>query len=141
MKLSTKGRYAARAMLELAKDNSEGPLQIKEIAKRQGISIKYLERIMSRLAAAGLVISLRGLHGGFTLARAPEDIALLDVLNASDENLILVDCIKEDACCERGKQCVMNTVWRGLYRSMENYLGGLSLADLVHMEDDLKTLN
>ena len=136
MKLSTKGRYAARAMLELAKNDTGNPLQIKEIASRQSISIKYLERIMSRMATAGLVTSHRGLHGGFLLAKSPEDIQLLDILTAADESIIPVDCVLGEGCCGNKADCVMSRVWGGLYKSMENYLTSISLKDLMSMDEE-----
>lgn len=137
MKLSTKGRYAARAMLELAKNKSGHPLQIKEIAQRQDISVKYLERIMSHMAATGLVSSLRGLHGGFTLARAPADINLMDILTAADESIIPVNCVTDKACCGNTADCVMSRVWAGLYERMKDYLSSISLQDLMTMENEI----
>lgn len=134
MKLTTKGRYAARAMLELAKDTSGSPIQIKTIAQRQGISVKYLERLMGRMAAAGLVNSLRGLHGGFTLAKTPEEIHLLDILTAADESIIPVDCVAHEKGCGKAQDCVMSHVWTGLYQSMRNYLMSISLRDLMNMD-------
>jgi len=133
MKLSTKGRYAARAMLELARNNSEMPLQIKEIAHRQDISVKYLERIMSRMAAAGLVISLRGLHGGFRLAKPPDEIQLMDILTAADESITPVDCATAKGCCGNEADCVMSRVWAGLHENMKDYLTAISLQDLISM--------
>ncbi|MCK5145594.1 RrF2 family transcriptional regulator [bacterium] len=134
MKLTTKGRYAARAMLELTKNTTGNPLQLKEIAQRQDISVKYLERIMTKMASAGLVSSLRGLHGGFTLAKTPEEIKLLDILTAADESIIPVDCVVKEGRCGNETTCVMNRVWSGLYINIKNYLTSISLKDLMTME-------
>ena len=141
MKLTTKGRYAARAMLELAQNAGPDPVQIKRIARNQGISIKYLERIMSRMAAAGLVNSLRGMHGGFTLARPPQEISLLDILTAADESIVPVECVAGPLPCPATRGCVMSRVWSGLYQTLKNYLDSISLKDMMGMDDPHPPIN
>ena len=96
MKLSTKGRYAARAMLELALNFGKGPLQLREIAQKQEISERYLERLMTALVTAGLVRSLRGRHGGFKLAKPPKEIQLAQIIQAVEGSLSPVDCVDNE---------------------------------------------
>ena len=93
MKLSTKGRYAARAMLELALNDRKGIIQLKEIARKQDISERYLERLMSILVSAGLVRSVRGQHGGFSLAKPIHEIRLSQIVEATEGSISLVECV------------------------------------------------
>ena len=103
MKLSTRGRYGIHAMYDLARNAEYGPQSIKAIAEREGIPEAYLEQLIAPLKRAGLVISTRGAQGGYTLARAPEEITVGDVLRALEGGLNLVDCLDEEDAC--GKSC------------------------------------
>jgi Rrf2 family transcriptional regulator, cysteine metabolism repressor len=131
MKLSTKGRYAVRAILDLAQNNKDGLVLVKDIAKRQKISERYLERLFLALKKAGLVKSVRGAHGGFTLAKSPRQIKLLDVVRVSEGPLSLVDCVVDGEICPRSSNCVTRDVWTELQAAMDNVLGSITLQDLM----------
>jgi Rrf2 family cysteine metabolism transcriptional repressor len=132
MKLSTKGRYGSRAMLELALHYGEGPVSVKEIAERQDISVRYLENLMISLLSRGLVTSVRGKGGGFTLARAPEEIRLLEVIRATEGSLSPVACVDEPEACKRSGSCVTIEIWELVKQSLTDVLGSITLRDMVH---------
>jgi Rrf2 family cysteine metabolism transcriptional repressor len=132
MKLSTKGRYGARAMLELALHYGEGPVSVREIAERQEISERYLENLMISLLSQGLVTSVRGKGGGFTLARAPENIRLLEVIRATEGSLSPVACLDEPDACRRAGSCVTIEIWEMLKQSLTGVLGSITLRDMAN---------
>ena len=136
MKLSTKGRYAARAMLELAIMSGNGPVGLGKIAERQGISMRYLERIMSTLVTAGFVDSQRGQRGGFLLKRPPEEILLSDVVQAVEGSLAPVSCVDDPRLCERAAECVTHNIWERMKTAILEVLGSITLADMVQMHKD-----
>ena len=111
MKLSTKGRYAARAMLDIALNQKGGPVAVREIALRQRISERYLENILTVLARANLVVSTRGKSGGFNLSRDPEDINLKDIITAVEGSLAPVDCVEDANNCDMVSVCVTYEIW------------------------------
>lgn len=132
MKVSTKGRYGLRLMVDLAIHREEGLVPLKEIAVRQDLSEKYLEQIMMQLNRSGLVRSVRGAQGGYTLAKLPADITVGDILRVMEGSLAPVDCIECDTgSCNRTEQCVTMEVWRKLHAAIETVVDGISLADLV----------
>lgn len=135
MKLSTKGRYGARAMLDLALHykESEGPVALKAIAERQGISEEYLEQIFSSLRKSGLVESVRGAQGGYRLARPAMRISVGDILRVLEGSLSPVDCVQEDnpTPCERYEDCVMKDVWRKVRDSINDTVNAITLESLV----------
>ncbi len=139
MKLSTKGRYAARAMLELAMRNSNGPVMLKEIARAQAISERYLERIMAALVSRDLVHSLRGQHGGFTLAGLPSEIRLSDIVMAVEGPLAPVACVDDPTTCRRSGLCVTRDIWIKLKEAAASVLDSYTLEDLVRMQKDRET--
>ena len=134
MKLSTKGRYAIRAMLDLALQKRENPTMIKEISKRQNISDLYLEQLFNRLKAAGLVRSTRGPRGGFTLTRAPSLITMRDVLQAMEGSTAPVECVDNAQICERSDNCVTRRLWSAIKLAMDEVLNSTTLKDLVTQE-------
>jgi Rrf2 family transcriptional regulator, cysteine metabolism repressor len=136
LKLSTKGRYASRALLELALRKSSEPVLLREIAKSQEMSEKYLERIMSALVSAGFVQSLRGQHGGFILARQPSEITLSQVLAAAEGPLNPVPCVGNPKACSRSAGCATRDVWTRLKESVASVLDSVTLEDLVRMHRD-----
>lgn len=138
-KLSTKGRYAARAMLELAIRNQNGPVLLKDIAKAQAISERYLERIMAVLVSRGLVRSLRGQHGGFSLVKSPSDIRMSDILLAVEGPLSPVACTDDPKTCSRSDSCVTRDVWIKLKESTATVLDSFTLEDLVGMQKEKST--
>jgi Rrf2 family transcriptional regulator, iron-sulfur cluster assembly transcription factor len=132
MKMSTKGRYAVMAMIDIGENGRERPVSLNEIAERQDISQEYLEQLFGRLRRAGLVTSTRGPGGGYQLARAAGDIALSDVILAADEPLRVTRC-EGDAVngCVKGEKCCAHDLWSSLGRQMMYFLESITLEDVV----------
>ncbi len=131
MKLSTKGRYGARAALELALRYGGGPVMVREIADCQNISERYLEHILNALRASGIVRSTRGAHGGYELAKPPETVTLGDVVRSLEGPLDIVACT-HDGDCERADMCVTMNIWRDVRNAVESVLDGVTLEELVN---------
>jgi Rrf2 family cysteine metabolism transcriptional repressor len=131
MKLSTKGRYSVRALLDLALCFGEGPVLVKDISKRQGISRGYLEQLFIPLRSAGLVKSTRGASGGFTLARPPSEIRLTEIMEATEGSTAPVPCVDEPGFCTQSNQCTTRGVWVEMKRACESLLDSITLQDLV----------
>ncbi len=131
MKISTKGRYALRLLLDLASHASEGYIALRDIAERQGISKKYLEQIVPALHKAGILKTNRGYQGGYRLAREPEQITVCEVLRLTEGSLAPVSCAEGDPDCPRVADCLTYPLWRGLYRTVTEYLEGITLRDLL----------
>ena len=141
MQLSTKVRYAARAMIEIAQNYKDEPIQLNDIACKQEISVKYLEQIMSPLRARGYVRTQKGSRGGYHLAVKPEDITLYDIVVSIEGTLALVSCVDDEASCGRSKNCVTKDVWSRVKDAMQKELQAKTLADLVSEQEILdKTL-
>ena len=134
MKLSTKGRYATRAMLELAMRYGKGPILLREIAQSQEISERYLERIMIALVTAGLVRSTRGQHGGFNLAKPPREIRLDQVIQAVEGPITPVACVDDPQSCDRHDICVTRDIWEKLKEAMLGVLDSITLENMVEMQ-------
>ena len=134
MRLSTKGRYGARVMLELALNYDKGPILLKDIARNQEISEGYLEHILPSLKIAGLVNSSRGSKGGYTLAKPLSEISLGQIVRAVEGDLAIVNCISEPNSCNRLKHCVTREVWQDLSCKMTSMLDSISLQDLVNRQ-------
>jgi len=131
MKLSTKGRYAMRAMLDLAAHYGEGPVLLKDVAARQEISQRYLEHLFLALKAAGLVNSARGANGGFSLAKHPGEIHLMDVMAVSEGPMSLTECVDDPGVCRRSSRCATRDIWLELKQALEGVLGGVTLQDML----------
>ena len=131
MKLSTKVRYGTRAMLDLACYYQDGPVLLRDIAKRQEISLKYLDRIFSSLKAGGLIKSFRGAKGGYILSKHPSGITVGEIILALEGPLELVECVSSKDFCRRVNACVMHDVWYELSKAMEVVLKTTTLEDLV----------
>ncbi len=131
IKLSTKGRYGLRAMVDLAQRFGEGPVLVRSIAERQEISSKYLHALLAALKSAKLVRSVRGSGGGYALARAPEEIHLNEVLEALEGPFSIVDCVLDASVCDRSPRCAVRDVWYDLSSTIENLLADISLAKLL----------
>jgi Rrf2 family protein len=131
VKLSTKGRYGARAGLELALRYNSGPVMVREIAASQEISMRYLEHILNSLRSSGIVKSTRGAKGGYELSKAPGDVSLGDIVRSLEGPLDIVSCTN-DKDCEKTHNCVMYSVWKEVKESMESLLDGITLEDLVN---------
>lgn len=131
MKISTKGRYAVRVMLELSLHDEEAYVPLDEIAANQGISKKYLESIVKNLVKADLVSGLRGKGGGYRLSRKPRSYTVGSILKAAEGSLAPVACLEDGAeCCPREKGCATLSLWQGLYQRIEEYVEGVTLEDL-----------
>jgi Rrf2 family transcriptional regulator, iron-sulfur cluster assembly transcription factor len=132
MKMSTKGRYAVMAMIDIGQHGGDRPVSLNEIAERQDISQEYLEQLFGRLRRAGLVTSTRGPGGGYQLARVAGEIALSDVILAADEPLRVTRC-EGDAVngCVKGAKCCAHDLWSSLGRQMMYFLESITLEDVV----------
>ena len=130
MRLTTKGRYAVTAMLDLALNETRGPIRLAAISERQGISLSYLEQLFSRLRREGLVDSARGPGGGYRLARTAAEIAVVDVINAIDENVNVTRCGGEGDC-QDGEPCLTHDLWCDLSKQIHDFLAGIDLQQLV----------
>lgn len=133
MKISTKGRYALRLMIDLAQHDAGGYIPLRDISKRQQISAKYLEQIVVQLSRAGFVISTRGAQGGYQLARHPSEYTVGDILRITEGSLAPVVCLEhEPVDCPRVDECITLSFWRGLYDTINNYVDSVTLEDLVN---------
>ena len=134
MKLSTKGRYGLRAMLDMALSEEEGPIASHTIAQRQEISERYLEQLLIPLKQAGLVKSVRGSQGGYILGRAPQNISVGDIIRVLEGPLAPVDCVNEinPDDCKRAESCVTRMIWAQVRDSIADILDSYSLQDLVN---------
>lgn len=132
MLISTRGRYALRVLIDLAEHQAEGYIPLKEIARRQDISEKYLESILKSLVKNGLLTGLRGKGGGYQLTRSPEQYAVWDVLRLTEDSLAPVACLEDGAPpCGRAADCRTLSLWQGLDHVIRDYLGKITVADLV----------
>lgn len=132
MKISTKGRYALRLMVDLALNNNGENISLKEISARQGISVKYLEQIISMLNRAGYVKSERGSNGGYRLTKKPEEYTVGMILRLTEGSLAPIACVDEDgAGCDRFEQCATFSVWKKLNDAINGVVDNITVADLV----------
>ncbi|MBU1290397.1 MAG: Rrf2 family transcriptional regulator [bacterium] len=134
MKLSTRGRYAPRAMLDLALNCGKGPVSLKNIARRQEISERYLEHIMIVLQSAGLVQSTRGSRGGFSLAKLPKEIKLSQIIQAVEGSISPVACVDDPKLCNRVDVCVTYEIWKKLKKAILEVFDSVTLEDMVEMQ-------
>ncbi len=130
MKLTTKGRYAVTAMLDLALHYQRGPINLADISARQGISLSYLEQLFSRLRRHGLVASARGPGGGYLLHRDAASISVADVIQAVDEDVDATRCGGQKNC-QQDERCLTHDLWEELSGEIHKFLSGVTLADLV----------
>ena len=131
MKLSTRTRYAMRAIFELAANYGQGPLQTRVIAQKQDISIKYLEQLMATMKSAGLVRSQRGAKGGYILAQPPEKIKLSDVFDIFEGPVVTVECVVNENYCARAADCIARRVWNEVQLAVKNVLQTMTLRDAL----------
>lgn len=138
LKLSTKGQYGVRAMFELAKNYNKGPLTIKEIAKRQGVSVSYLEQLMNRLRKSELIKSRKGPGGGYIINRKPAEISVGMILNSLEGPVTITQCLDPTAKgCKRVEGCVARLLWKSLGEKIEDFLDTINLNDLLKEETKL----
>lgn len=130
MRLTTKGRYAVTAMLDLAFHSQKSPVTLTDIATRQIISLSYLEQLFARLRKAGMVTGVRGPGGGYQLSRSPNDISIAAIISAVDEQLDSTKCGGKSNC-HNNNPCLTHDLWMGLSAQIHNYLEGISLAEIL----------
>ena len=130
MRLTTKGRYAVTAILDLALHDGQGPIALADISNRQGISLSYLEQLFARLRRRGLVKSTRGPGGGYTLGRSADQINIAEVVTSVDESVDTTRC-GGNLNCQKNLQCLTHDLWVDLSEQIFNFLGGITLRDLM----------
>jgi Rrf2 family protein len=132
MKISTRIRYGARAVLELASHYGEGPIELKEIARRENISLKYLEQVIVPLRTAGLVKSVRGSKGGYSLAKPPSGICLRDLVEILEGPFNLVECLNDPKACQRVDSCVTRDIWKEVSEAIYGIFDSITFEDMVN---------
>jgi Rrf2 family iron-sulfur cluster assembly transcriptional regulator len=137
MRITTKGRYGLRAVINLARANHKRPVSIGAIAAEENVSSEFLEQIFFRLKKAGLIRSIRGPGGGFVLNRTPGEISVQDILNAVGETKGLTPCtLRRKTMCDRPEPCAAHDIWTGLQKTMEDYLNKWTLKDILAKNGD-----
>ena len=136
MKLSTKGRYALRLMLDIALQPSDGPVSLRDVSLREEISVKYLEQLVPSLTRAGLLRSVRGIGGGYVLTRKPDEYTVGEIIRAAEGELVPVECAGRSECCERVSRCVTVEVWQDIARAIDSVVDHRTLADLVRRYEE-----
>jgi len=131
MKLTTKGRYAVNALLDLALHDKEGPVSLADISKRQSISQTYLEQLFSKLKRHGLVSSLRGPHGGYRLALETDEISIAKIIYSVDEKIDITRCHGKQNC-QKDKRCLTHDLWMELNMHVSGFLNGITISDLIN---------
>ncbi len=135
MKLSTRGRYSTRLMMELALRFGKGPVLLKDISKSQDISLKYLGQLIIPLKIAGLIKSTRGSHGGYFLSRSPDKIKLSEVVGAVEGPVAFSECVDSPDICYRSKTCIAREVWEKATRQFNETLSSITLADMLKKQE------
>ena len=135
MKISTKGRYALRMLIDLAEHRESGFISLKDIAHRQQISKKYLEQIIPIFNHANILLTNRGAQGGYKLARKPDKYTVGEILRLTEGSLAPVSCLEQNPNeCERSAECITLPMWQGLYKVITEYLDGVTLQDLLDQD-------
>ncbi|MCL5071736.1 MAG: Rrf2 family transcriptional regulator [Actinobacteria bacterium] len=135
MRISTRTRYGMRLMIYLARNFNNGYSLLKDVAKSESISEKYLSLIVIPLKSAGLLNAIRGSHGGYCLSRLPSEIRIKDIIETMEGDLCLLECVKNKSACERSDNCVSRDLWLGLSNEIVKYLDSLTLADIINMQN------
>ncbi len=137
MKISTKGRYALRMLIDLAEHSDCGYIALKDIAKRQGISKKYLEQIIPIFNKTDILKTNRGSQGGYMLSKSPDTYTVGDILRLTEGNLAPVTCLENNPVeCERSLECATLPIWQGLYKVVNEYLDSITLQDILDMQKE-----
>ncbi len=134
MKLSTRGRYGTRALMELATSQHEGLTLLKDIAEKQKISQRYLEHVIRPLVAGGILRSTRGAGGGIALAKPPRDIKMSDVIRLLEGSIAPTDCVNDKSLCARSDTCAARDIWCDINRAVNDILDSTSLQDMVERQ-------
>jgi len=138
MRLSTKGRYGLRAVVDLAMYSQDEAISINSIAARQNLSESYLEQLIAKLKKAGLVNSIRGINGGYILAKKPKDISVGDILRALEGDLAVVECPDSDSECAKYDSCVTKYVWKRINDSINTVVDSMTLEEIVENSHKLE---
>lgn len=134
MRLSTRGQYGTRALLDLALHQGEGWILLRDIAQRQQIPLRYLEHLIAPLIAGGILRSIRGAKGGVALARPPEEVTLSEVIQLLEGSIAPVECINNPGVCSRSELCAPRDIWGELKKAMDGVLESTTLQDLVERQ-------
>lgn len=135
MKISTKGRYALRMLIDLAEHQNDGYIALKDIANRQNISKKYLEQIVPIFNKSNILKTNRGFQGGYRLARTPDKYTVGEILRLTEGSLVPVACLENDPNqCDRNAECPTLYVWQGLYKVISEYLDGITLQEIIEKQ-------
>ena len=140
MKLTTKGRYAVTAVLDLAFHEGNGPVSLAEISERQGISLSYLEQLFSRLRRNNVVASTRGPGGGYSLARPENEISMAEIIRAVDESYDATSCGGEGTCSGDDYQCLTHDLWKELSEEIHGFLNGIMLSEMKARHEVLEVI-
>jgi len=140
MKISTKIRYGTRAVLELASHYGKGPIDLKEIAKKENIPIKYLEQVIIPLRTNGLVKSIRGSKGGYSLTKPPSEVCLNDLIEILEGPTDLIECLKDPKVCQKSSICVARDVWKEVSDAIHNIFHSITLEDMVNRKREKEGL-
>jgi Rrf2 family cysteine metabolism transcriptional repressor len=132
MKISTKIRYGTRALVELAYHYGEGPIELKEIANKENISLKYLEQVIIPLRTGGLVRSVRGSKGGYSLAKPPSKICLNDVVEILEGPVNLIECLRDPKVCQKSSSCVTRDIWKDVSEAIYRIFRSITLEEMVN---------
>jgi len=138
MRLSTKGRYGLIAMVDLAMHSNDETVSVNSIAARQCLSESYLEQLIAKLKKAGLVNSIRGINGGYTLAKDPQHISVGDILRSLEGNLSVVECTDNDSECAKFDSCVTKYVWKRINDSINTVVDSMTLQEIVENSHHLE---
>jgi Rrf2 family iron-sulfur cluster assembly transcriptional regulator len=135
MKFSAKSRYGTRLMLDMAQHYDDGPIHLANVARRQGISVKYLEQIIIPLKKASYIQSVRGPKGGHQLARSPDEITVGEIVALLEKGTTLAECSDNDGSCERASTCLTRRLWKEAAQAMFDRLNAITLADVLKMNE------
>ncbi|MDR3271489.1 MAG: Rrf2 family transcriptional regulator [Peptococcaceae bacterium] len=137
MRLTTKGQYGVKAMVDLAQHRDEGPISLKNVAKRQDISEHYLEQLAGGLRKAGLIKSVRGVQGGYVLAKEPEEIRIGDIIRALEGPIAPVGCVSEgqQTVCQKARTCRTRPIWEKVRDSIAEVVDAITLAEAIKDEE------
>ena len=131
MRISTKGHYGLRSIIDVALHQAKGPVTLNDIAERQSISVKYLWQVINPLKASGFLSVTRGAKGGYVVARRPDEITMLDVLSTLEGPISILKCLTHDDACPRIHTCIGRTVWMEVTNAVEKALSNLTLAEVL----------
>jgi Rrf2 family protein len=140
LKITTKTRYGLRAMMEIARETDKNGILQKDISLRQKLSLKYLDQIVTALKAAGLITNVHGKKSGYVLARPASQITMLDIHQAFEPAIQVVDCIAPTYFCEKERYCAAKSFWKGLNHLIVDYFSSFTLADMLSQQIDLETM-